>query len=461
MQSYIKAFTVLRFLGPLAIFFIATTFPARAQLLIFDARVSHTNTLINTPILYSLDFTNNSGLVQNVVITNRFSAPIVLTDFGTNLFNTVISVESNQIVAVAQVPLGQGGFVDLQVTSTNATVLTNFVTFSLPATNFPGVQLVTTFTNAPIVISDLAVTVTAPSAPVLVNDQFSYFVTVTNRSGTAATGVQLTNTLPAGITFRNTSAANQPIINVGDLAANAGRRFQLFVRATSAGSKTVSAAAGMSGGSDTNAANNAASATFTVDALVTGQLIATNASDMVLNFQNALMEQTVRLVNISSSNAASARLIINNLQHPLRNAAGTNSGTPFVAYAAPLAPGEGVNLVLQYFVPARVAFDVPNDSYVAVATSTYNVNVPVPSAVTITNIVQLPSQDVMIEFPATPGRTYTIYYSSAMDFPDARAAIPPIVAQTSKVQWIDDGPPKTISAVNSTTNRFYRVLLNP
>jgi hypothetical protein len=34
------------------------------------------------------------------------------------------------------------------------------------------------------------------------------------------------------------------------------------------------------------------------------------------------------------------------------------------------------------------------------------------------------------------------------------------VAQANKAQWIDDGPPKTMSHPNTVPSRFYRVLLN-
>jgi hypothetical protein len=35
------------------------------------------------------------------------------------------------------------------------------------------------------------------------------------------------------------------------------------------------------------------------------------------------------------------------------------------------------------------------------------------------------------------------------------------VAPANRVQWIDDGPPKTVSHPTNAMARFYRVRLNP
>jgi hypothetical protein len=81
-------------------------------------------------------------------------------------------------------------------------------------------------------------------------------------------------------------------------------------------------------------------------------------------------------------------------------------------------------------------------------------------SVLITNIVMSASGDIVITFPAIPGRTYTVLYG---DFPSTNPLVaqPPIVAPANYVQWIDDGPPKTISKPLDASSRFYRVLLNP
>jgi hypothetical protein len=214
---------------------------------------------------------------------------------------------------------------------------------------------------------------------------------------------------------------------------------------------------------DTNTANNSAVTNITVQAVLTNVLVATNVTAMVFNPQNSVMEQIIRLVNVSSTNNVdSARVMVAGLAstNSLYNAVGTNNGNPYVVYAAPLAPGDSVDLLMQYFVKNRLPITIGNTNYIAVPTSAFSVIAPTNYTLQITNYVVLPSQAFLIEFPATKGKTYTILYSTNL-FSTTLAAQPPIVAQADKVQWIDDGPPKTISHPTNAPSRFYRVLLNP
>ena len=69
--------------------------------------------------------------------------------------------------------------------------------------------------------------------------------------------------------------------------------------------------------------------------------------------------------------------------------------------------------------------------------------------------------NVLIEFQSVPGRSYTIVYSADSVFTSPLYAQPAVVAPADRVQWIDDGPPKTVSTPASVAARFYRVILNP
>jgi uncharacterized repeat protein (TIGR01451 family) len=348
------------------------------------------------------------------------------------------------------------------VQSTNAGFLTNFITIGINSTLVFQTNIVAQFTNAVPPLADLAVSINGPGVPILVNDFVSYDVTVSNLGPNAASGIFLTNTLPAGVVFRNPSSVNQAVINVGSLTNKASRKFRLMVRPTTAGTNLeFRASVFTSSIADSNQVNNVAITNLTVEALVTNQLIATNLSEMVFNPQISLMEQSIRLVNTGPSAVDSARVIVTGLTHWLRNAVGTNNGNPFVAYTSPLNAGQSVDLVLQYFVPTRQPIVVNNSDYIAVPTSRFDVIAPGDFTLMITNQTRLPNGAFLIEFPAKPGTTYTILYSPDMTFSNTFSAIPSIVAQADKVQWIDDGPPKTISHPSTNTSRFYRVLQNP
>jgi hypothetical protein len=64
---------------------------------------------------------------------------------------------------------------------------------------------------------------------------------------------------------------------------------------------------------------------------------------------------------------------------------------------------------------------------------------------------------VLVEFSTVPGQVYAIQYSS--DMVTWLTAVPAITAPANKVQWIDSGPPKTVSNPAQQPVRYYRVIL--
>ena len=183
---------------------------------------------------------------------------------------------------------------------------------------------------------------------------------------------------------------------------------------------------------------------------------------MTYDPQTGLMKQTIRLTNIGTNAVAAARVIVSGLTNWLYNAVGTNNGLPYVVYGATLDTNQAVNLGLEYFVPTRLPITVANSNYTAVGTAAFN---PVVSGGTngtfnITLITNLPSGNILIEFQSIRGSNYTVLYSDDPSFATPLAAQPSIVAPANRTQWIDDGPPKTVSSPTNTTSRYYRVLLN-
>ena len=73
--------------------------------------------------------------------------------------------------------------------------------------------------------------------------------------------------------------------------------------------------------------------------------------------------------------------------------------------------------------------------------------------------MQLVGGRFLIEFSATPGNRYAVQYSS--DIIIWKTANPVITAPANRVQWYDDGPPKTESKPSMVGSRFYRVMALP
>jgi uncharacterized repeat protein (TIGR01451 family) len=404
--------------------FVTNTFPATAQLL-------------------GASITPGSATTTTVTNANGFS-------FNNILLNPVDTVPFIQTMTVMAEPTQIGFF-------TNTVVVAIF-----SVTNIT-VYMVTQVTNATVLQADLAVGMTAPASAVFTNDWMVYGVSVTNLGPNTVPNVMLTNTLPAGVGFISVSPSNHSytvstngsnvIFNLGTLTNQAFRNFQLTVQPTNAGSLTfVSVVNTNNNVIDPNPANNSASANITVGTFIYDQLIATNNSGMSLNRQTGLMEQTVRLTNIGTNAVAAARVIVSGLTNRLYNAVGTNSGNPYVVYNATLDTNQFVDLVMEYFVPGRQPINVDNTNYTAVGVPFTDLSVTggTNGFFLITTNYFLPNHTFLIEFQSMPGSNYT--------FTTTRAAQPSIVAPANRTQWIDEGPPKTVS---NSPSRLYRVRLNP
>ena len=88
--------------------------------------------------------------------------------------------------------------------------------------------------------------------------------------------------------------------------------------------------------------------------------------------------------------------------------------------------------------------------------------VAVSTNLNITRILQLATNgDMLIEFPDQPSRTYTVVYCDNVMFSNAMIAPPSITAYANRLQWVDYGPPTTVSQPTNVPIRFYRVFMNP
>jgi hypothetical protein len=177
------------------------------------------------------------------------------------------------------------------------------------------------------------------------------------------------------------------------------------------------------------------------------------------------MEQTVGLANTGSSSAASTRIVVTGLTKTnwLFNASGTNSGVPFVTYAGNLDPGQAAGLRMQYLVPTGRPFAMSNSQLQAYAVPSANLAAPAPpgTPVAVSRIVPLVTGHMLIEFPSTPGQSYTVVYYVNGDFSHPLMAPPSITAPADKTQWIDYGPPTTLTDPTNAGWSFYRVYASP
>lgn len=468
---------------------ITAATPLRAQVFGFGLSVTPSaySVLAGDAITYTVNVTNLTGLTaSDVWVTNAFSTPISIQSInftrgnGINYSGAIftnsntILLDLKQFTPASLVP----GFAQATLTLVPQTeslasniFFTNAVVVIAPelqnVPNSASTNVVVQVTNSTSQ-ANLSLSVSGFAQGVLVGDFLTYRATVTNRGPDSVQNVMLTNIFPAGSTLISVSPTNETLsfnnrvllLSLGTLSNATASVATVTVQPTNAGVQTFIVAVGASGLTDSNRLNNFFTTNITVGQVVTGQVVATLPSPMTFDPQTGLMNQRVRLTNVSTSAVDSVRLTVSGLTNWLYNAIGTNSGNPFVVYPAALNPGQSVDLILEYFVPTRIPIDIAESDYTAVAVPAFNLASGTNGLFSITRAVPLPDGSLLIEFPSVLGASYSILYSTNVDFSNPLIAQPNIVAPADRVQWIDDGPPKTVSPPASVTSRFYRVLRN-
>jgi uncharacterized repeat protein (TIGR01451 family) len=337
-----------------------------------------------------------------------------------------------------------------------------------------------TKTNSQVVtfvqsLADVVVTKTGP-ASVPAGGLASYTLTVTNSGPSTATNVVAADTLPAGATFSGASGSTTLSNGVVrwaavDLASGASATYTVTVIAPASGSLT-NVASGSSATPDPDPTNNngTGAAARVVTSVVTGQF-GVRQGPNILNPQSGLFEQRVTVTNVSSVTVAAFRLLVGNINGTngvprtnvtLVNATGTNvDSRPYVQHNSAVDPGSNVTLILEFFVPDRKPF---TNSLEVVATLPTGAGTNAGAGVLTDRVfMDLRSAEprFVIEWTSVPGTTYTIIYSDVGPSGPWLVATPTVTAANNRVQWYDDGPPKTASKPASVSSRYYRVIANP
>jgi uncharacterized repeat protein (TIGR01451 family) len=436
--------------------------PAGAASFDLGVRAQPNPVLLSETVTLRINLTNVAGFtVTDLRVTNVLPASLNLLSASNSIGE--VTASSNLVVFTAlQLLNSNSALFTITAEPTALGTFTNVVIASaLEVTNVTNSVVFSTFFSR----SDLGVSLVPPPEGTFENDFVSYSIIVSNRGPDSVANLTLSNALPTNAVLidlspnTNVFLTNHALVfNLGSLASNATATFQVTVQPTNAGTAFLQANVSAAGNNDTNAANNVATNSFTVSAFAPGDLFASVVSAQTFNPQTGLMEQTIALTNLGTNDVAAARVFVGGLTNVLYNAVGTNGGNPFVVYAHALAVGASVDLLLEYFIPTRLP--VPDPILGAAAIAAVSNSVPATSPPNLTKIVDLGGGSALIEFQSEAGRRYTVVYADNVDFTNALSAQPAIVAPADRTQWIDDGPPKTIS---KPTNgfRFYRVFLNP
>ena len=179
---------------------------------------------------------------------------------------------------------------------------------------------------------------------------------------------------------------------------------------------------------------------------------------IILNRQSGLFEQTIRIRNAGTITLKAVRVRFPDVPENVRiyNATGT-AGGPYLQYDQSLAPGESVDLKIEYYLRDRNPIAQP--TLVAEAVDPAAPPSAEGRVLAVTRGLRLKDGSFLVEFRSLANRTYSIQYSA--DMVTWKTAVPAIKGTGTEVQWIDNGPPKTEKRPDREAKRFYRVILKP
>ena len=417
-----------------------------------------------TPIVNGAYNSTNATLPQ-LVLTNvatGYSGPFrVAVSSGTN---TVVSEPATLSVVVGVASRLRLGTVSV---TTNAAPAAGLQVFSFPvilSVLGPDRGVGVTWTYDPTVVRELAFVAStdAPTNTLVrtasATGRFSFAYTLTNSSSVRFTTDQqigrLVLTTSNDLDPAQALAAARLVPVQDDPSTNIARPFLP-----------------LPSGSDRVLGTNLADlVTFPLNILMTPQVIP--GGPVTLNRQTGYFEQRAQVVNLRSESLADVLLIVTGLTNDTRGVLVSLAsslgpvGTPPnpSVFVGPMSAFAIRPITFEYYVSDGQSASLGTPGYVTEFALDSTIQTPVGrrSLVPVTYSPVL-TGGVLLEFPTLTNFSYYIRYSdslsdfSAQDNTNAviRTARPAILGNGRKVQWLDNGLPRTESA---PTNRFYRVL---
>lgn len=315
---------------------------------------------------------------------------------------------------------------------------------------------------------DLAVSANGSRDPVLAGfnlpQNLFHTVTVVNNGPSDASGVtlNLNEMLPDGATVESISPASgttfaDSVWTVGDLEVGSPLSIIYYfnIPGTVAGGADLVLNEASVAGANEPLLNLADDTDVIFTDVVSPSSAGLAAGAIALDLQTALFKQVITVTNNNPGALPAFRILVSGLPEGVivRNAQGAILGDSYLLYNQTLGSGESIDLVVEYF-QLDASGGIEPTFEIELLDSVENQNTG--EGVSADRCELLPNGDVLIEFAAQIGGIYTVQYSG--DGESWSNVVPEVVSGGTRMQWIDNGPPKTSSHPAGEKLRLYRVI---
>lgn len=253
----------------------------------------------------------NSGPNNATGVTLTDTLPAGVTFVSATSSQGTVSNSGNTVTAtLGTINNGANSTITIVVRTPNTSgTITNTATATATETDVDNGNNTATQTTNVTPLVDLVVTKTDSPDPVPAGQNLTYTITVGNSGPDNATGVTLTDTLPAGVTFVSANASQGTVTNsgatvtasLGAINSSANATITIVVRAPVTAGTITNTATATATQPDTNNGNNTATQTTTVNAVASLVISKTASPDSVAVGQN--LTYTILVTNSGPSSA--------------------------------------------------------------------------------------------------------------------------------------------------------------
>jgi len=305
----------------------------------------------------------------------------------------------------------------------------------------------------------------------------AFRVTVTNRGPSRLTGLRLAEVaasdagslLVTGRAATTGDVASSPGTWLLDLAEGASAELRIEARISGVAAAGATASFRMTASS----ADQPLIAPFDDDTavatlpVVTAAAVRVNTTGLATRRQTGLVTGRITLANLNLASAPALRVYVTGLPSGARVHNATGSAAigdppvllPYLEFNQGIAAATGeMTLTVEFFDPLRQATLSPG--YLVEVLPEPVLRPPVQdTGFAIRGPFPQPDGGKLIEWNSEFGRRYAVQYSD--DMMSWHQVKPAVTAPANRVQWVDDGPPKTASHPRTVAQRYYRIVELP